>query len=63
MDDVVYDRTKEQRDYWKERAERLLESANRLQAIIDRIDRRLGQGWTAKLADALTPASGGAVDG
>jgi 3-methyladenine DNA glycosylase Tag len=37
MDDVVYELTKEQRNYWKERAERLLETNESLVRRIDRL--------------------------
>lgn len=56
MDDIVYERTKEQRDHWKEMADIYKAQAARAEEIILQIDVRMGHGWTKQLAEALTPA-------
>lgn len=54
MNEVVQERTREQRDYWKDMCGIYKARAERLEALVLQIDGRMGHGWTQKLADALT---------
>lgn len=51
----VYRRTCEQRDYWQDMCGVYKARAERLEKIIMQIDGKMGHGWTARLAEALTP--------
>lgn len=51
---VLVDRITEQRNHWKDMAKLYKARLDATEAIIIGIDRRMGHGWTRKLADALT---------
>lgn len=63
MDDAVYQRTKEQRDHFKEMADLYKLRLEAAESIIMAIDRRMGPRWTQKLADALTANNPGTDHG